>query len=448
MSYTGSRDPKVGVGVGSVLFVDDDSPTMTALHQELTKSLPGWELLFAASGAGALEFLETREVDVVICELTLPDMTGAQLLTAVQHRRPGAARLILSGETDSRRLIAGTQVAQQVISKPCDAQPLALAVRRVVAVRRRLDSPRLRELMGSVNRLPALPDVYRKIVDEAGKPDSQIKNIAKIVASDMATAAELIKLVNSALFVLPRAVVSVEQAVTLLGLQSVTSLVLAGSIFRTHGLPDGLDGEHLREVAIHSCEVARAVAKTEGWPPHEAGQVALAAMLRDAGMLILAEGHPEAIQQLDLSLTDPVERAEQEREVFGCTVAASSAYLLGIWGFPQIVVHAVASQPLVPDEPGSTAFEQILSYAYHRTLAGPEVSPQIPLLDPHRRERWGTAANTVLALEEAASPQTPTPALTPTPTPTPAPRPAPAPVSEPERPIGMRPGEWTSSRRK
>jgi HD-like signal output (HDOD) protein len=435
MSYAGSHDPKAGSGAGSVLFVDDDSPTMTALHHNLTTILAGWELLFASSGAAALECLEGREVDVVVSELNLPDMTGAQLLTAVQHRRPGAARLILSGETDSRRLIAGTQVAQQVISKPCDAQTLALAVRRVIAVRRSLHDPRLRELMGSVNRLPALPDVYQRIVDEAGKPDSQIKDIAKIVASDMATAAELLKLVNSALFVLPRAVVSVEQAVTLLGLQSVTSLVLAGSIFRTHGLPAGLDGEHLRQVAIHSCEVARAVAKTEGWPPHEAGQVALAAMLRDAGMLILAEGSPEAIEELDLTLTDPIERAEQERRVFGCTVPAASAYLLGIWGFPQIVVHAVASQPLIPDEPGSTAFEQILSYAYHRTLAGPDVTPQIPKLDPHRRERWSTAADAVLGLDEA-------PALAPEP----APEPEPIPAQHP--PIGMRPSEWLASRLK
>jgi HD-like signal output (HDOD) protein len=397
MSSTGSRDPEGGHGVGSVLFVDDDGPTMTALHEDLTANLPGWELLFAASGIEALEYLDQRDFDVVVSELALPDMTGAQLLTSVQLHRPGIARLIMSGETDSNRLIAVTQVAQQVISKPCSGATLALAVRRVMAVRRTLDDPRLRELMGSVNRLPALPDVYRRIVDEASKPDSQIKDIAQIVASDMATSAELLKLVNSALFVLPRAVVSVEQAVTLLGMQSVTSLVLAGSIFRTRGLPAGLDGEHLRQVAVQSCEVARAVARAEGWQPHEAGQVALGAMLRDAGMLILAEGSPEAVEQLDLTLTDPLERAEQERRAFGCTVAAASAYLLGIWGFPQIVVHAVASQPLVPDEPGSTAIEQILSYAYHRTLAGPEVKAQIPLLDPHRQQRWSVSSAAVLA---------------------------------------------------
>jgi HD-like signal output (HDOD) protein len=404
MSNTGSGDPESAPGVGSVLFVDDDDPAMIHLRQALITSLPGWELLFASSGASALECLQARDVDVVISELALPDMTGPQLLTAVQHYRPGAARLFLSAETDSQRLITGTQVAQQVISKPCDAQTLAHTVRRVMAVRLSLNNPTVRELMGSVNRLPALPKIYQEIVDEASKPDSQIKDIARIVASDMATAAELLKLVNSALFVLPRAVVSVQQAVTLLGLQSVTSLVLAGAIFRTHGLPAGLDGERLRQVAVQSSEVARSVARSEGWPSHEAGQVALATMLRDAGVLILADGCRESVRELDQSLTDPAERAEQEQQIFGCTVAAASAYLLGIWGFPQIVVHAVASQPLDPDDSGATTFEQILSYAYHRTLAGSDVTPQIPPADPHRGERWAASASSVLSPQEAPVP--------------------------------------------
>jgi len=62
-------------------------------------------------------------------------------------------------------------------------------------------------------------DIYRarqmvseRLAEAASKPNAQITDIAQILASDMVTSAELLKLVNSALFELPRAVVSVGHA--------------------------------------------------------------------------------------------------------------------------------------------------------------------------------------------------------------------------------------------
>ena len=123
-----------------------------------------------------------------------------------------------------------------------------------------------------------------------------------------------------------------------------------------------------------------------------------------AGLLALAKGDPQGAVRLDRSLTHPDARAEQERKVFGCTVAAASAYLLGLWNFPETIVFAVASQPLSEDEPGSSTFERILGYAYHRVIGGPGVQPQAPDIDEHQRLRWSTAAQTVLAPAEAEAP--------------------------------------------
>jgi HD-like signal output (HDOD) protein/CheY-like chemotaxis protein len=403
---TGTETGKLGPGgqliTGVVLFVEDELK-LAEQQESLASALPGWHLLFATTGAQGKQRLEGREVDVVVADLRLPDMSGIDVLADVQRNQPGTARLMIAEQDDPKILIAAAQVAQHVVPKPVDLQALTLAVRRVMAVRRTLEAPALRDLMGSIDRLPALPDVYQRIVDAVNTPNCQVKDVAGIVASDIATSAELLRLVNSALYSLPRQVVSVEEAITLLGMESVTSLVLAGSMFRSGSLPGGLDGEELRKLATRSCEVARAVARSDGWSPHQAGQVALAAMLRDAGLLALAPGHPDAVAHLDRSLTDPLARAEQERAAFGCTVPAASAYLLGLWNFPPVLVHAVAGQPLSEDEPGSSVFEQILGYAYHRVIAGPDVLPQAPLLDPHRRVRWSTSAEAVLAPAEAVS---------------------------------------------
>jgi HD-like signal output (HDOD) protein len=324
------------------------------------------------------------------------------VLARVKKRYPGTARLMIAEQDDPELLEKASHVAQQIVAKPVELETLTLAVRRVVSVRRILQDQRLRDLMGRVDRLPALPDVYQRIVEAVQRPDCTVHDVAAIVATDIATATELLRLVNSALYSLPRAVVTVDQAVTMLGMESVQSLVLAGSMFSSGRLPRGLDAEELRTVATRSCEVARAVARSEGWSPDEAAQVALTAMLRDAGLLVLAKGDPQGAVRLDRSIGDPEARAADERRVFGCTIAAASAYLLGLWNFPETLVHTVASQPLSEGEPGASTFEHIVGFAYHRVIGGPSVTPSVPGLDTNGVLRWSTAAQQVLGPLEAA----------------------------------------------
>ncbi|MFI7587300.1 HDOD domain-containing protein [Spongisporangium articulatum] len=386
-----------GTTDGDVLFVDDASRELATLVPELVGRFEGRDLYIAGSGAQGLEQLQQHRFDAVVSNLRLDDMTGPQFLSVVQQRDPGIARLIVCGEASHGELASAAQVCHQMLAKPLDAQAAAVAIERVMAVRRKLDDPHLRQLMGAVDRLPSVPDVYQRIVDVASRPDFSMRDIAAVIAGDVASSVELLKLVNSAMFAVPRAVVTVDEAVSMLGVKSVSALVLAGSLFRAGALPAGLDAAQLQRAAVEASAVARAVAVADGWPAHDADQVSLAAMLRDVGILALAQGRPEAVADLDQTLTDPVERARQEHRAFGCTVPAASAYLLGMWDFPQTVVHAVGAQPLGADDDGSTPTEQILDYAYHRVLAGPDVRPPTPMLDPYRGLRWSTAAAGVLA---------------------------------------------------
>lgn len=397
MPVDASREPNAG---GSLLLVDDAGGELAGLVPELGPQLRGRETFVAATAAEGLLLLDDHPVDAVVCCLTLTDGDGADFLADVQRQDPGIARLMLCGEASRDKLIGAAQVAHQLLSKPCDAITIGLAVERVMAVRRKLAEPRLRELMGSVKRLPTVPDVYGRIVTLARNPDYRVKDIAAVISSDVASSVELLKLANSAVFALPRAVVSVEEAVNLLGISAVSNLILAGSLFRAGAMPAGLDAEAMQRIAMESSAVARAVAIADGWSTYDADQVALAAMLRNVGLLVLAEGTPEALNGLDMAEPDPLERARQETAAFGCSVPAASAYLLGLWNFPQTVVHAVGAQPLVPDEAGSTPTEQILSYAYHRVLAGSQVRPPTPMLDPYRGLRWSTAAGSVLSEPE------------------------------------------------
>jgi HD-like signal output (HDOD) protein len=232
--------------------------------------------------------------------------------------------------------------------------------------------------------------------------------VATIVASDVATSAELLKLVNSAFFGLPREVYSVEAAVRLLGLDNVQALVLASSLFRVNeALAWVLDVEELRAHSLRRAAIARSIAQLEGWAGPERDIAVLSCMLRDVGRLVLAEGRPDAAAELKAAVEaepeppSPTRQAELELAAYGCTVAQASAYLLGLWGFAPAVVHTVAAHPMLESVHGISKFERLLDFAGARSTS-PAEHISLILDDQMTEERalaWNVAADHVIGVD-------------------------------------------------
>ena len=237
-----------------------------------------------------------------------------------------------------------------------------------------------------------------------------MSEVAAIVASDVATSAELLKLVNSAFFGLPREVYSVHDAVRLLGLDNVQALVLASSLFRVNeALAWVLDVEELRAQSLRRAAIARSIAQLEDWSSRAKDIVVLSSMLRDVGLLVLTEGRPEAAVALKTALEaepEPISaqrRHELETAAYGCSIPQASAYLLGLWGFAPAIVHTIAAQPLTDTNHGVTQFERALNFA---TARASNAMGDLPLLvDDYmasdRMLAWNTAADEVIAKETA-----------------------------------------------
>jgi HD-like signal output (HDOD) protein len=271
-----------------------------------------------------------------------------------------------------------------------------------------LTDPVLRDLIGGVTALPTLPAVYHQLVEAVSSENVELSDIATIVASDIATSAELLKLVNSAFFGLPRDVYSVEEAVRLLGLDNVQALVLTSSLFRVNqGLSWILDVEELRVQSLRRAAIARAVARVEKMAARAASTAALSCMLRDVGALVLSEGRPEAAALLHAAVEaeaeppSPPRLNELEIDAYGCSVPQVSAYLLGLWGFSPAIVHTIAAQPISETHLGVTKFEWLLSFAQLRA-ANPQEHVASILNDYMTEERalaWNLAADDVITKE-------------------------------------------------
>ena len=127
----------------TVLCVDDEPSILSALRRVLRAE--DCQVLQAGSGAEALALLAEHPVDVVLSDMRMPGMDGAQLLAQVHQRWPDTARVLLTGYADMNATVAAINEGQiyRYIHKPWDETELRLTVRQA-AERRILQTERAR----------------------------------------------------------------------------------------------------------------------------------------------------------------------------------------------------------------------------------------------------------------------------------------------------------------
>lgn len=329
-----------------VLFVDDEPNVLSGLRRVLHGMRAEWEMVFVGSGAEALETLDQSVFHVVVSDMRMPGMDGAQLLNEVLRRHPHIVRIVLSGYSDKELIMRSVGATHQYLSKPCDPDTLKQAVSTALSLRELLhDEPSLMPLIARVERLPSLPTLYTEVVEELQTPEPSIRKVAQIIAQDPAMAAKVLQLVNSALFNLSKRVTDLDRAVSLMGLDAIKSLVLSAKVFSELG-NDDMGGLCLQELWSHSALVgslAKQICIEEKANKETIGNAVTAGLLHDVGKLILGSNLPEEYRRVrELAQREEYALARVEDLEFGATHAGLGAYLLGIWGLPDPIVQAVA----------------------------------------------------------------------------------------------------------
>jgi len=120
-------------GTRTVLVVDDDSAIREILRQFL--SFHRYRSLEAGTGDEALEILKQEKVDAVVTDISMPGMSGIDLLKKVKELNPETAVILITGNarqyTPDRIVAMG---ADGYFSKPFHNTELAYTLRRVVAI--------------------------------------------------------------------------------------------------------------------------------------------------------------------------------------------------------------------------------------------------------------------------------------------------------------------------
>jgi HD-like signal output (HDOD) protein/CheY-like chemotaxis protein len=382
-----------------ILFVDDEPMLLSGLERSLRGMRKEWEMEFAPGGSQALEAMARAPFDVVVTDMRMPEMDGAELLEQIKAKYPRTMRFVLSGQSDRETILRSIGPTHQYLSKPCDLEELKQKVAQALALRELLENPTLKEIVSRVNTVPSLPSLYVSLTEALRQSDITVAKIAHIVKQDMGMTSKVLQLVNSAFFALPCHISSPQQAISLLGIDNIRAVVLSVHVFAELEENPNSKLAALWPRSLATAAFARAIARAEHSPQALEDDAFAAGLLHDIGRLVLASGcSTQYAHVLEGLQRDKVTLAEAEWQSFGCTHAEVGAYLLGLWGLPDAVVQAVAWHH-TPSRSGTSAFSPVIAVHAaveydHRLHPDPE--NVVPALDETLLAKLGLLDRTAL----------------------------------------------------
>lgn len=259
---------------------------------------------------------------------------------------------------------------------------------------------RLEDLIQQVRKLPAIPAVAMEVLQSMAGADTDVERLARQISHDQAIAARVLRVANSPFYGLQARIGSIQDAIVVLGISAVRSIVLAAAMIA--GMPEGrCPGfsqkrfwKHVLGVAVAAQSLARPL-KRSPEPLFVAG------LLHDIGRLAMTVLCPDDFEQV-LSMARERDCMLREAELahFGFDHSAVGAALGEHWNFPASVVDALAWHHLpARGMPGGLA--GIIHYAdaiaHALDLEGADTD-QVPRLDEDTVEALGLDREALLAV--------------------------------------------------
>lgn len=328
-----------------ILFVDDEPNILSGLRRMLRTMRGDWDMEFLTGGQEALDRMAAAPFDAVVSDMRMPSVDGVAVLTAAAANNPESIRFILSGYAEQEAMLEALGYAHRFIAKPCDADILVSSLKSAFGVQKLLPIKELRVLMGSLKSVPVLSDRYLRLIREIDDPTTSTNAIAKTIEEDLGLSAQILRLANSAYFNLNRKLSSCRQAIDVLGLETVRALLTVSEFYLSEATDPEIaqESKKLAERSLILGGVTRRIAQELKLDETGVDQAATAGLLAHIGTAILRVNHPDVFEQAMKKVeAGELRVSDAERATFGASHAELGAYLMGLWGFADEVVEAVA----------------------------------------------------------------------------------------------------------
>jgi putative nucleotidyltransferase with HDIG domain len=326
----------------SILFVDDEQFVLDGLRRMLINQKKNWDMHFVLSGKDAIEYANKNKIDVVVTDMRMPIMSGAELLDYFYKNFPYTIRIILSGHSDHELIIKTVQTSHQFLSKPFDADELVNVINNSLKSRDYLNSQELQSMVNGIDKLPTPPAIYLEIENELQSNEVSILKIEKIISNDISLTAKILQVANSSYFSSAVRTADIKMALNILGVNVVKSLVLFLHL-QEHYKNTKVDNQYFEALLNHSkmtAEISKIFCEEAKSSEFVLREIYSTAILHDIGKLILFKNdrYAKMVNRLKRIPTH-----EEEIELFGFSHAHIGAYLLRLWNLPPITYEAISN---------------------------------------------------------------------------------------------------------
>jgi HD-like signal output (HDOD) protein len=200
----------------------------------------------------------------------------------------------------------------------------------------------LNALLAHPVALPSLPRAVALLMTELGHDEPSLRRVNQLMGTDPALAARLLEMANAPAFQMQRQIVGIPEALALLGVAQLRSLVSTAPLGATSRSVPGINMQQFWRYSLNTAKLARSLA---GIGHHNQIAAYTAGLVHAVGELLMHLAAPDIIFSIN-DLVSPLDlrRAKIEHRILGYCYGNVSAELAQRWQFPEVVVDALQHQ--------------------------------------------------------------------------------------------------------
>jgi HD-like signal output (HDOD) protein len=191
-----------------------------------------------------------------------------------------------------------------------------------------------------IENLPTLPEVANKLLKIINDPTTTAVDVANLISRDLSLTSKVLRLANSAFYGIPRTVTTVQNAVVILGLKVINTMVFSITVvkmFPGDGRNEMFSRKkfwaHSLACAVLSRQLALRMRKFTLFDPEECF---CAGLIHDIGRIVLDQYfHENFVKAIQTAVEKKIPLVQAEHDVFGFDHQDVGDWLTSRWELPQ-----------------------------------------------------------------------------------------------------------------
>ncbi|OGH56097.1 MAG: hypothetical protein A3G34_12890 [Candidatus Lindowbacteria bacterium RIFCSPLOWO2_12_FULL_62_27] len=196
----------------------------------------------------------------------------------------------------------------------------------------------VQQVLGRIREIAALPETAQRACALLNAPGVDLDQVADVLSLDPAIAATLMRVVNSAWVDLASKVKTVKEAIMILGIDRLRSLIIAvACLQKFKKIPKPVSRKfwaHSLATAEWSRQIGRALRRDA---PDE---MFLCGLLHNIGELVLRQFYRDRQEKIDAEVAGGKNQLAAEKEAVGATHADLGGFLFTIWRLPATIIQS------------------------------------------------------------------------------------------------------------